>query len=129
MFLIFFSLCKKLTLLPPYPRGSWFEPFKIKSTLLEDATTQVSAFLAICFREEVLEFSLYISLCKNSNPYCGPILLPGIMIITSLNLPYLRTLFPKFQVSLYQKYYIKLLSSHFINNSILDFFISYQTKE
>lgn len=61
--------------------------FLCKTILLNDASPQVSAFLANWFWED---FSLYIPMQKLPPPNYGPTLSPGIMIETNLNLHYRR---------------------------------------
>ena len=64
---------------------------KLKSTLTENVSTQVTAFLANQLQRRFLNL-FYIFLCKNLTPHCALTLPPGIMICATLNLHYLRIL-------------------------------------
>jgi hypothetical protein len=79
------------------PGGNNF--IKLAFVLCQKAFMQISAVLVqLSLRRGIIKYVSYINTCKNSFHYYDPTLPPGIMILTNLNLYYVRTLSCKFQL-------------------------------
>lgn len=72
----------------PTPRDH--DLYKLEYTLREDDSTQVTAFMLIGIEKQDFFLSIFINIYSfvkiNPFPYCGPILLSGIMNWTKLQI-------------------------------------------
>ena len=71
---------------PSYPRGSWFEQTWI-SSISGSFHINLSFPGPVVLEKKIFKDFSYIIICKTLIPYCGPIVPPGVMIWTNLNLP------------------------------------------
>ena len=83
---------------PTIPLGSWFVQTWI-STISGSFHINLSFPGRVVLEKKIFKDFSNIIICKTLIPYCGPIVPPGVMIWTNLNLHYIRKLPYKFQLS------------------------------
>ena len=81
----------------PDPRGPWFSQTWI-CTMSESFHVNLNFSGSVVLEKKIFKDFSYISTCKNGLPYCGPIQPPGAMILTNLNLHYVKKLPCKFEL-------------------------------